>query len=223
MFCKAKVIKDGVEPVIVFLHGFLGTGSDWERVSSYLPSCKCVAVDLPGHGDSPFKEKFDFEPPAEKFHLVGYSMGGRLAMGWAKRHPERIDHLVIASAHRGLRSEEEKKKREEWDAGWAKLLREGPMDEFLKKWYAQPLFAKYKPNFSKRGKQNVEDLAKCLIHFSLAKQEFMDVKATFIVGEFDAKYRALHPDAIVVKGATHAVHLEKPKEFADILTGELKL
>ena len=144
-------------------------------------------------------------------------------MQYAFRYPDRIDRLIIASAHPGLSSDEERKRRLEGDAVWAKMLKEGPMEEFLKQWYAQPLFSSYKADFSKRGKQNVAALAESFIHYSLGNQPEYKLDYISIVGQQDAKFRALHPEAIVIEGASHVVHLEKPKEFAKILIERLKL
>ena len=113
-------LKKGPGLPIVFLHGFLGTSSDWEPVCSFLPDCHCIGIDLPGHGKSPFTKTFDFD--IEKCHLIGYSMGGRLAMGYAAKYPERIASLTVIAGHPGLISPEEKRLRLEADARWAKLL-----------------------------------------------------------------------------------------------------
>src|SRR5689334_17350674 len=87
----------------VFLHGFLGNSQDWQEVASKLLAT-CIAFDLPGHGASAFTEDFflafhqatkEFPP----FHLVGYSMGGRLALQFAAKYPEKINKLTLLSAH----------------------------------------------------------------------------------------------------------------------------
>jgi 2-succinyl-6-hydroxy-2,4-cyclohexadiene-1-carboxylate synthase len=223
MVCKSILLKKGPGIPLVFLHGFLGSSADWEAVCSYLPPCHSVGVDLPGHGASPFETSFEFEPPAPKFHLIGYSMGGRLALEYAKRYPERIATLIIASAHPGLSSEEEKEKRKESDAQWAKLLLELPIDEFLRRWYDQPLFKNYKPDFSMRRNQNIPDLAAAFMHFGLGNQPVLHVKnAIHIVGELDTKFRALHPEAIIVLESGHVIHLEKPESFAQIIAERIQ-
>jgi 2-succinyl-6-hydroxy-2,4-cyclohexadiene-1-carboxylate synthase len=222
MTCKTILLKEGPGIPLVFLHGFLGVSSDWESVCSYLPPCHCIGVDLPGHGGSPFSPIFEFEPPASKFHLIGYSMGGRLAMQYALQHPEKIENLIIASAHPGLGLREERAKRLKSDAVWAKLLLELPIDEFLRRWYDQPLFKTYRPDFSMRRKQNITDLTRALMHYSLGSQPVLNVeKAIHIVGEKDTKFRALHPEAIVVLDSGHVIHLEKPENFAEILKRNL--
>ena len=85
-------------PRIIFLHGFLGSGGDWLPLARTLcDDYCCVMVDLPGHGKASFRET----PPSDGFfeqtvdalaellrqsafppsYLVGYSMGGRIALG----------------------------------------------------------------------------------------------------------------------------------------------
>ncbi len=207
-------LKEGSGIPLVFLHGFLGTSSDWKEVCAYLPACHCIGVDLPGHGASPFTEHFVEEMPRfERFHLIGYSMGGRLALQFAEKHPARICSLLIASAHTGLTSEKEKKGRFKQDIAWAEKLLTIPFDEFLKQWYDQPVFNGF---FPKRGEQDRESLAKALIHYSLGKQDWVRPEnAFFAVGEKDRKYRELFPEAEVIPGAAHAVHLENPKALAN--------
>ncbi len=139
-------------------------------------------------------------------------------MQYALRHPKRIEKLLIASAHPGLTTEEEKAKRLASDGAWAKLLLESPIDEFLKRWYDQPLFAGFKPDFSMRRNQNIRALASALMHYSLGRQPVLNIeKALHVVGERDKKFRALYPNAAIIPDAGHAVHLENPKAFATII------
>lgn len=149
-------------------------------------------------------------------------MGGRLALQYALRYPERIEQLILASTHLGLTSEEERQKRLQSDAEWAKRLVEWPIDEFLKHWYDQPIFANYRPDFSMRRKHNVQSLAASLLHYSLGRQPVLDTRlfgprVVHVVGEKDQKFRLLYPEATVIPGAGHAVHLEKPESFARII------
>ena len=139
-------------------------------------------------------------------------------MQYAHRYPERIDRLIIASAHPGLMSEEAKKKRHNEDAKWAEKLLHLPIDEFLKHWYDQSVFAGFCPDFSLRRNQNKPDLVQALMHYSLANQPLLHIeKAMHVVGERDLKYRAIHPNAIVIPNAGHAIHLENPKAFANCI------
>jgi len=203
---------------LVFLHGFLGRPSDWDPVISYLPPCHSICMELPGHGDSPFVKTFHLHLPYQKFHLIGYSMGGRLALQYASQFPEKIASLIILSAHPGLQTLEEKEKKLEEDTKWAKKLLNLPIDEFLSQWYDQPLFQSYKPDFSMRRNHNPKALAAALLHYSLSKQTFYKPShALYLVGEKDQKYRSLYPEATLIPGAGHAVHLENPKAVATVI------
>ena len=204
-------LKTGPGIPLVFLHGFLGTAADWEPVCSYLPPCPCIGLTLPGHGGTPFTEEFHIDIP--RFHLIGYSMGGRIAMAYAKKHPEQIASLTVLSAHPGLKNEEERKLRWESDQGWAKLLLKLPIDDFLLQWYDQSIFKPFRPDLSMRREQNIPGLAAALLHYSLAKQPVYEMDGP-LVGERDMKFRALYKNPILVPNAGHMVHLENPEFVA---------
>lgn len=203
---------------LLFLHGFLGTSADWEPVCSYLSEFDCVKVDLPGHGKTPFTKRFeDWIPSLPKMHLIGYSMGGRLAMQYADLFPEKIASLTLISAHRGLQDSIEKEKRLHTDTHWAKQITHS-FDDFLIKWYDQPIFAGFRPNLTMRKQQNFNELVKTFLHYSLARQKFLEPKnALFVVGEKDQKYRDLYPEAIIIPNAGHMVHLEEPLKLAALI------
>jgi len=96
-----------------------------------------------------------------------------------------------------------------------KMLLELPIDEFLKRWYDQPVFQFYKADWSMRKKQNVQDLAKALIHFSLGLQTRFELDdANVLIGEWDSKFRALYRHPTLIPSSGHVVHLENPKAVA---------
>lgn len=212
---SSTILKKGRGIPLVFLHGFLGTSADWESVCSHLPECHCIGFDLPGHGKSPFMENFDI--PLSQFHLIGYSMGGRLALRIPK---EKVASLTLLSTHPGLKTEEEKQERLKRDTEWAKLLFELSIEEFLKRWYNQPLFKPFVPELSMRKQQNIPALAASLMHYSLAKQPRYEIDHV-LVGERDEKFRSLFQNPIVIPHAGHAIHLETPKAVAEIIQRRL--
>ena len=219
-------LRQGAGTPLVFLHGFLGNHHDWENVVRDLPF-PCIAFDLPGHGASPFTKHFftaflkaviDLPP----FHLIGYSMGGRLAAQFSNLYPEKISKLTLLSSHLGLASEEERKKRLEKDRELAKRILEIPIDEFLKEWYDQPLFRTLIEKMdirTMRRTQDREGIAKALLEFSLGKQETSVKSANLLVGEYDEAYRAHYRNwpHIVIPDAGHAIHLENPNAVARTL------
>lgn len=97
-------------PTVVFLHGLLGQGRNFTQIARALtPQLRSVLVDLPNHGRSEWTEQADYEAMAEvvarwlratyaaedPVHLVGHSMGGKVAMVLALRHPDLLDRLVV--------------------------------------------------------------------------------------------------------------------------------
>jgi 2-succinyl-6-hydroxy-2,4-cyclohexadiene-1-carboxylate synthase len=147
-------------PRIVFLHGFLGSGSDWTPIAGELEKSFCsILVDLPGHGESRIPQ--DGEPSgfftktvdalaaelrrsaAPPCFLVGYSMGGRIGLSLAMRFPELFEKAIIISASPGLRSEDERDLRRKSDEGIARKI-EKNFPGFIESWYDQPLFSTLK-------------------------------------------------------------------------------
>lgn len=92
---------------VVFLHGLMGRGKNFLTSAKSLTDTASVLVDLPNHGASGWTDAFDYEQIADlvadalrdevqtPFDLVGHSLGGKVAMLLALRHPELIDRLVI--------------------------------------------------------------------------------------------------------------------------------
>ncbi|GAA4886530.1 alpha/beta fold hydrolase [Serinicoccus chungangensis] len=102
------VVGDG-GPTVVFCHGLLGRGRNFTGIAKALqPDFRCVLLDMPDHGRSPWTERIDYSTAAELLveqlqvlatdgpvHLVGHSMGGKTAMTAALRAPELVDRLVV--------------------------------------------------------------------------------------------------------------------------------
>jgi 2-succinyl-6-hydroxy-2,4-cyclohexadiene-1-carboxylate synthase len=193
---------------LLFLHGFLGNKRDWDSVIRHLPF-RCTALDLPGHGEGQ-TDLFGAMRELESFHLVGYSMGGRLAL----QYPGKVESLTLLSTHLGLKSGHAERLLH--DEQIAKEILEMPIDAFLKKWYDQPLFRTLREKMdicSMRKVQNREGLAEAVVRYSLAHQaDYSGRECLRLVGEHDEKYQ--DRNATVVPDAGHAVHLENPEFIA---------
>lgn len=234
------------DPPILFLHGFLGVKEDWEDLlSEFKAPYACYCLDLPGHGDSVFRKEavesvldtMDYLS-ISSCHLVGYSMGGRLALQLKKAMPERFNKVIVMGAHPGILDPQERQRRYQEDLEWIHKLERQPLSEFLKLWYAQPLFNTLHENpallsqiFARRQKGNPLQMAAFLRHFSIGQQapltEFSQ-ETFFMYGEKDLKYRSFYSKfissekLIEIKRSGHVVHLENPKECAEKLRDILK-
>jgi pimeloyl-ACP methyl ester carboxylesterase len=94
-------------PHVVFVHGLFGQGKNWTTIAKGLADRHRVTLlDLPNHGHSPWTDRIDYLDMAEKLAaelgelgepvtLVGHSMGGKVAMQVALRHPELLRALVV--------------------------------------------------------------------------------------------------------------------------------
>jgi len=91
---------------VVFCHGLFGQGKNWTAIAKALVADHRVTlVDLPDHGQSPWSDRFDFVVAADQVAslltaddpvtLVGHSMGGKISMLVALRHPELVARLVV--------------------------------------------------------------------------------------------------------------------------------
>lgn len=234
---------------LVFLHGFLGCGEDWLPIAQHLePGYYSTLVDLPGHGEStvPEQGKYDMDDVVEAVAdilrdlrepvLIGYSMGGRVALATAMKHREFVGALVLESATPGLQTESERLKRIELDESRAEeLLRLGTRD-FVAKWYDGELFSSLQDNPEKlatllalRSIGDAEDLASALRNLSVGRQEsFWDrlddltIPVLLIAGELDTKFvttnnmmaEGLHNvESAVIADAGHNTHFEQPESF----------
>jgi 2-succinyl-6-hydroxy-2,4-cyclohexadiene-1-carboxylate synthase len=246
---------------LLLLHGFTGSAVTWLQLMERLEGiCRLLAVDLLGHGrsDSPeASERYRVERQIEdltalldrmgvaEYDLLGYSMGGRLAMHLALAHGERIGRLVLESASPGITDPAERAARVRDDERLARLLEEQGITPFVDYWEHLPLFASQDslPSFvraalrSQRLACHAAGLAGSLRGFGAGLSEplydrLSELPPTLLIaGERDGKYSSLArvmgahiPDAqvAIVPGAGHTVHLERPDEFADLVSAYMQ-
>jgi 2-succinyl-6-hydroxy-2,4-cyclohexadiene-1-carboxylate synthase len=204
-------------PKILFLHGFLGSGSDWTPFAERLAPDYCsLLIDLPGHGETGISAERDPETffsdtvdaIADELNLkgyapcclAGYSMGGRIALALLLRYPRLFEKAVIVSASPGLSTEKERSDRKSGDEGIARKI-ERNFDGFIEAWYDQPLFATLKthPVFreieNRRKQSSPEALAASLRLLGTGCQPSFweklkdnQVPVRFFVGEKDVKF-----------------------------------
>lgn len=99
--------KPGNPPLII-LHGLLGSSRNWIGVGKLLSEYFNVFVlDLRNQGNSPHVDSMSYDDMVDdlvvwlegkdidKFYLLGHSLGGKVAMTYACRHPERLLGLIV--------------------------------------------------------------------------------------------------------------------------------
>ena len=243
--------NNGCEETIVYLHGFMGRSEDWGLVLEKIGAAyNYITFDLPGHARSPIKTDCSLDKTAweieqrlegvkrRDIHLVGYSMGGRIALYYTLRYPHRVKSLVLESASPGLEDIAEREARRIADRAAAKKLRKD-FSAFLTEWYDQPLFAGLKkrtafPELLKRRLNNdPEELATALQKLSVASQpnlwphlKELTCPVMLICGALDEKYMRISEEMLkinpafkrqVITGCGHNVHFENPDKFSKAL------
>ncbi|WP_027418985.1 alpha/beta fold hydrolase [Crocinitomix catalasitica] len=96
------------EPLII-LHGLFGSADNWQTLGKkFAEHFTVYFVDQRNHGHSPHSDSFSYDLMVadlkelvddlglDKFNLLGHSMGGKTAIGFAALYPERIDRMVVA-------------------------------------------------------------------------------------------------------------------------------
>ncbi len=174
--CSRSVESQSTTIPILALHGFTGSGLDFECfVEDTADQFTWWLPDLMGHGDSPVTENIDdytisahirhldeiAESIACPFVLLGYSMGGRLALSYALERPELINHLILVGTTPGIENPDERKSRQQSDEALANSIITGGVKSFLKTWHKQPIIKTQenipdflRTNMMKRRRQN---------------------------------------------------------------------
>lgn len=238
----------------VLLHGFTGAPSSYEGVLREMPECSVALLPtLAGHGGAGLLEVSSFERELVRLaalirasrvapaHVCGYSLGARVALGLALRHPELVETLTLIGVHPGLDSQDERLERIASDAHWISLLETHGTAAFAEAWAAQPLFATQArlpaglraAEQRRRLQHDPRGLAHALRVLGLGampstRSELRVVRASveLLAGEVDDKFVRLaesllqeFPDArlSVVPGAGHNLLLERPRAVAEIL------
>lgn len=174
--------------------------------------------------------------------LLGYSMGGRLALHalLEKDHPWQA--AVIVSAHPGLEKPDERAARRGADSAWATRAMAGSWQDFLDAWNRQPLLGGSLPRDPQAAHALMarrQQIARSFIDWSLGAQEPLwdrlpeiSVPVLWIAGENDAKFRALAERAVpllpkgrlaIAPAAGHRVPWEADAWFADAVARFLRL
>ncbi|AIS62905.1 2-succinyl-6-hydroxy-2,4-cyclohexadiene-1-carboxylate synthase [Listeria ivanovii] len=251
------------KPVLLMLHGFTGTsGTYHDAIKSLKERYNIVVPDLLGHGrtaNPDLQERYSMGHTCEDLaeilrqleiqqcFVLGYSMGGRVATGFAASHPEKVQGLILISSSPGLLHEADREKRMLADNQLADRIEQNGIQAFVDYWENLPLFASQRnlPNHMKvkirdeRLAQKPLGLAMSLRGIGTGKQaSYWDHLGNFtfpvllITGKLDMKFENTAqemlqylPNAthVTIKQAGHAVYLEQPTTFLSQINNWLEV
>lgn len=194
----------------VLLHGFWGEPRDWNAVLARLPlGANVWAPDL--HAEGPLTEAPDLNAwttafldaltreSSEPVQLVGYSMGGRLALQALTRAPERFRRALICSATPFLHANETAADRAAWEQVWRERFLSASWDELERQWSDQPVFTASAPPPPRRRQDRLRHaLAHAVSEWSVRHHTFgvKEIRALppsveWAFGALDQKYQRL--------------------------------
>lgn len=251
--------RQGSGPLLLLLHGFTGSSENWHELMPYFAEqYDVLALDLPGHGRTqspPDPARYEMATVAADIaallttlaldrpqaHVLGYSMGGRLALYLAVHYPELVRSLVLESASPGLATETERAQRQAQDKRLADEIEREGLAAFVERWEALPLFASQRrlpAGIQQRHRQlrlqnNPAGLANSLRGMGTGRQPSLwphlpavQLPGLLLAGQEDAKFVGIAqqmvaqlPQAqlVIVPEAGHTIHLEQPEGYGRIV------
>lgn len=242
---------------LVLLHGFTGDTTTWKPFyPEWSQGRQVVAIDIIGHGKTDSSEEIkrydilsvvhDVKIILEKLNIdntdmLGYSMGGRIALSFAIQYPECVRKLILESSSPGLQLEEERNARKTADEGLCQLIEEKGIVHFIDYWGNIPLFSSQKrlPQEKQeiirkqRLQNNPIGLCNSLRGMGTGSQPSwwkklreLQPETLLITGSLDEKFctiakKMLHlmPNAEIIQmdDCGHAIHVEQPEKFGTIV------
>ena len=244
-------------PLVICFHGFMGRGEDWRFIAQDLQaSFHVIAPDLPFHGKTVLPDVLLEHPPDFRqivaslaqwlqmvnktpVGLLGYSMGGRLALALSLEFPHLVNKLVLESSSPGIPTESGRKKRQQTDTEMAAQIQDSDLEAFLRSWYQAPMWGNLNahPDFERliaqRRQNDPRQLVAALQSMGTGSQpsywphlETLAVPVLLLAGEFDSRYihimdamRRQLPQAYfqVVAQCGHNIHFEQPEIFIKLV------
>ena len=232
---------------VVLLHGFTHTGASWRPVARALGErYRALAPDIRGHGSASDRRPADLAGVLEdltgvispRATLVGYSMGGRLALHAALAQTPLIQRLVLIGASPGLAEASKRRARRLADQELAGEIETMTIERFARLWAQTPVLAGLPDEVAQRVHQDrlrntpaglaaaLRGLGTGVLPSVWGRLGELSMPVTLVVGARDHKFQAIaaemaralpHGEVVVVSGAGHAVHLEVPEHVAQLI------
>jgi 2-succinyl-6-hydroxy-2,4-cyclohexadiene-1-carboxylate synthase len=237
----------GMTPSVVLLHGFTNTARSWDGVIDALPDgTDAFAPDIRGHGSASEQRPITLEAviddidraAPDPFTLVGYSMGGRIALHVAFRLPGRVQRLVLIGASPGLKTATARAERRAADEKLAERAEHETIERFAERWANthvladQPASVREVVDADRRRNDPIalavalRGLGTGALPSLWSRLGSLEIPVVLVVGDRDAKFREIATRmaeeihgarVVIVPGAGHAVHAEAPTAVAELI------
>jgi 2-succinyl-6-hydroxy-2,4-cyclohexadiene-1-carboxylate synthase len=224
--------------MVLFIPGFMQRGDAWRPVAELLPERYPSA--LLDHREHSFEGRLAeiADAAAEGSVLVGYSLGGRLALRAVLRDPSRYAGLVTVGATAGIDDPALRSSRAEADDRLAAWMEAAPIEDVVSIWERQPLFADQPEALieEQRPGRLSHDPGSLAMLLRTAGQGVLDpvwhelltldLPVLAIAGARDEGYVraaqrmadvAPRGRAAIVEDAGHAAHLQRPQRVAELI------
>jgi len=235
------------------LHGAVGAAADWSpfRHAWETAGHELRAVDLwrfldccpRSLADTATALNAEATGKTIKNLLVGYSMGGRIALHALLAENSPWDAAVIISAHPGLETEEEKCERRIKDADWSVKCLHADWEPFLEEWQNQSILQSSAAASSALCDRTPlrlrrKEIARSFLDWSLGAQDNLwprlpqiEIPVLWLTGESDEKFTAIAARACplmtrarhqIIAGAGHRLPWEQPQAFQQAIADWIK-
>ena len=237
------------KPLVCF-HGFSESGSTWDGIK--VQGYRLIRIDSMGHGRSarpmelqPYEllqmlsdlHKVIYAVAGERYALMGYSMGARLALLYALEYPHEVTHLILESGSVGIEDEGGRQDRYVADQGLAERIRAHDITWFSETWAQLEIFKTQQGLPTKvqqqiRGRRllnsphalafTLEGSGQGTMPYVGHRLSELTMPICYISGELDAKYTAIGAKYFgdvhrIVPQVGHNVHVEAPEAYRQIL------
>lgn len=240
---------------IICLHGFTGSGSDYSIVADHLKQRRpLIAPNFPDYRSKPSADEITWDSTLSILDslieetvegrpcvLVGYSMGGRIALQYAMHNHSRLKGLVLIGATPGIEDAALTAERLKQDNDLADKLTDQTLDDFLTYWLNQPILKSQEAiaepyrnrMLEERHKLSLESLSKFLQTLGTGtmpsvwhRLKQLAIPTLLVTGEQDLKFTGIAQRMVsqipgsehaIIKDSGHSACFEQPSAFTEQL------
>ncbi|WP_438970506.1 alpha/beta fold hydrolase [Methylophaga sp.] len=241
------------QPLLI-IHGLFGSLDNWRSMARYFSKFfKVISLDLRNHGQSPHSDEQSFHSMAEDVeslcqsldidnaHVLGHSLGGKVAMQFAAMYPQRVDKLVIVdisprqyfSEHTPMMDAmmaldmSQYASRTDIDTALADSITDKTVRQFLlMNLHSDESGFKWRINLPAL-KNNYQQLMA-----PVCEKVILDMPSLFVYGEISEyvssddreliEQHFMQAEFISIAKAGHWVHAEKPQQFKQVVEDFLR-